>query len=63
MDDLKSIVEYHEQALRSIEDQLGRVVENLDKLDRKGSSSRPSLHTQLSSCSINGCSCFFCSPR
>ena len=35
MDDLKSIVEYHEQALRSIEDQLGRVVENLDKLDRK----------------------------
>ena len=35
MDDLKSIVEYHEQALRSIEDQLGRVIENLDKLDRK----------------------------
>ena len=35
MDDLKSIVEYHEQALRSIEGQLGRVVENLDKLDRK----------------------------
>ena len=35
MDDLKSIVEYHEQALRSIEDQLGRVVENLDKIDRK----------------------------
>ena len=35
MDDLKSIVEYHEQALRSIEDHLGRVVENLDKLDRK----------------------------
>ena len=35
MDDLKSIVEYHEQALRSIEDQLGRVVENLDQLGRK----------------------------
>ena len=35
MDDLKSIVEYHEQALRSIEDQLGRVVDNLDKLERK----------------------------
>ena len=35
MDDLKSIVEYHEQARRSIEDQLGRVVDNLDKLERK----------------------------
>ena len=35
MDDLKSIVEYHEQALRSIEDQLGRVVENHDKGERR----------------------------
>ena len=35
MDDLKSIVEYHEQALRSIEDQLGRLVENLDRHERR----------------------------
>ena len=35
MDDLKSIVEYHEQALRWIEDQLGRLVENLDRRERK----------------------------
>ena len=35
MDDLKSIVECHEQARRLIEDQLGRVVDNLDKLERK----------------------------
>jgi len=31
MEDLRAIVEYHEQALRSIEDQLGRVVERLDR--------------------------------
>ena len=35
MDDLKSIVEYHEQALRSIEDQLGRLVENQDRHRRE----------------------------
>ena len=35
MDDLKSIVEYHEPALRSIEDQLGRLVENLDRHERR----------------------------
>lgn len=35
MDDLKSIVQYHEQALRSIEDQLGRLVENQDRHERE----------------------------
>ena len=34
MDDLKSIVEYHEQALRSIENQLGQLVESQQRTQR-----------------------------
>ena len=34
MDDLKSIVEYHEQARRSIENQLGQLVESQQRTQR-----------------------------
>ena len=34
MDDLKSIVEFHEQALRSIENQLGQLVESQQRTQR-----------------------------
>jgi len=34
VDDLKTIVAYHQQVLQSIENQLGQVVENLDRFER-----------------------------
>ncbi len=34
MDNLKSIVEYHEQARRSIENQLGQLVESQQRTQR-----------------------------
>lgn len=46
MDDLRTIVEYHEQVLRSIENQLGHVVENLDLMRKERDEDRVAAKQQ-----------------
>lgn len=46
MDDLRTIVEYHEQVLRSIENQLGQVVANLDVMRKERDEDRVAAKQQ-----------------
>jgi len=49
MDDLKSIVEYHEQALRSIENQLGQLVESQQRTQRSFDTFKEESQKQMES--------------
>jgi hypothetical protein len=46
VDDLRTIVEYHEQVLRSIENQLGQVVANLDVMRKERDEDRAEAKQQ-----------------
>ena len=50
MDDLKSIVEYHEQALRSIENQLGQLVESQQRTQRSLDIFKEESQKQMEAC-------------
>lgn len=49
MDDLKSIVEFHEQALRSIENQLGQLVESQQRTQRSFDTFKEESQKQMES--------------